>query len=213
MYYLISELVQFSGILLCFIAFQRKKYLLNKLLLTIYLYVALCLILQILQFVLAYSVSNNLPVFHGQTLLEFILLSVFFHQFFEKKKVKRSIEIIAILFILFATGNALFLEPPLETFNSNTRAVSSLIITAYCLAYYYTQISHPKLVSLHQDATFWLVTGIFFYYSGTAIIGSIWSFLNQSKSELFRITWEVQNLFNLIKYALFVFSLRYIPAR
>jgi hypothetical protein len=213
MYYQISELVQFSGILLCFIAFQRKKYQLNKLFLTIYLYVALCLVLQIVQFVLAYTIHNNLPVFHLQTLLEFILLSVFFHQFFEKKKIKRSIEIIAVLFTLFAIANALFLEPPFKVFNSNTRAVSSLILTVYCLAYYYAQISHPKLVSLHKDATFWLVTGIFFYYTGTAIIGSIWSFLNQSQSELFRITWEVQNLFNLIKYALFAFSLRYIPIR
>ncbi len=89
------------------------------------------------------SKTPNLHLLHLYTLLEFIIISVFYKKVFTKEKsVQKGINYIIGIGSLLIIANSLFLQP-ITTFNSNAKAFSQIIIISYAINYYFS-ILHER---------------------------------------------------------------------
>lgn len=162
----------------------------------IFFYIIISGMVDLVVSVLAYNRINNLPVFHVFTVIEFILLSLFFNSIY-KRKIYSIITFITIgIFILLAILNSFFLQD-LYKFNTYTRSVEAIILICYCVYYFY------HLISSNEDVNYsvtWHVSGMFIYFSASSILFIMSNVTLTINKELNWILWHIHSAMLLIMY-------------
>ncbi len=81
------------------------------------------------------------------------------------------------------------------SYNSALSALGSFIITAYCLIFFYWRlVKDTKVSGLTEYAFFWIITGIFTYYTGSFFIFISYKYLIVQESQIIGILWRFHNL-------------------
>ena len=109
-------------------------------------------------------ILNNLFYYNPYTILVccFYFLTVYW--IIRSKKVKRIILVILFLYPLIAAINILFLQKA-DSFHSITYSLGGLIIVALCVYYFFELFQAPANASLLRQPSFWICSGLLFYYS------------------------------------------------
>jgi hypothetical protein len=115
--------------------------------------------------VLQNQVKNNTIIYLIIGIITFCCFSLIIERILRKKKFKILNRIVIFLTILFFVVNALWWEGS-DSFNSNSAALSGLILVAYCIYYYKLQLENPQNVFVEKQSSFWIVSGIFIYCGG-----------------------------------------------
>jgi len=142
---------------------------------------------------------NNLPILHIYTLLELVLLSLFYKKIGNWGKPILWITIISSTLILC---NTIFLQP-IQGFNNNARTLEQIIIIIYSIAFFFnypTRIANDK--SLAQSLNL-INSAILIYFSGSLFI-FMFSQLFIDKREVYLKFW-VFNAFLSFLFQLLVF--------
>ncbi len=138
-----------------------------------------------------YTSSNgihNLPIYHAITLVEFASYSLMYYQTARQDNYRKTILLLILLFTIFCVLNALFFENIHTDYNSNTRAVGSLILLVYSVSYFYRMLKELSIETVEQEDMFWFNTAILIYFSGTFFLSLFLKvFFNEvEKIEVFR---------------------------
>jgi len=145
--------------------------------------------------------ENNLYLLHYYTVLEFCGWASIFYLLFEGVFMKRYILSIGVLFVLFAILNSIFWQH-LETFNSNSRSLESVILISWSIAYYLKLFKEKKVVYLERNASFWINAAALIYFSGSFLLFGFSNVLLHLNSYEIKEVWVIHAFFLIVHYIL-----------
>ena len=117
------------------------------------------------------SIVNGIHPFLGWrmfTVIEFIVLSVYFHKIISNKIIKKIIPVIATVFVLFCLYD-LFTSKS-SYFDSVPVAVEAILILGYCVIFLFQQLKSPDSLFLYSTPTFWVIVAFLIYFAGTFFV-------------------------------------------
>jgi len=162
-------------------------------LLYIFAFVAVQFITSLIATILEKLVITNYSVYLVNIILSFVILSVLFYEI-GNPLIKRLFPFTSLLFLGFATVS-IANGDGLGTYNSAISASASFIITAYCLIFFYWRLVRDTQYSgLTESAFFWIVIGIFTYYTGSFFIFISYKYLIVREASIIGILWRFHNL-------------------
>ncbi len=160
-------------------------------------YLSLSLSTELIAKVIANSGENNLQLLHLYTLLEFIIISIFYKKVLVKEAgFQKWINYILGIGSVLIIANSLFLQP-LTAFNSNAKAFSQIMIIGYAI-YYYFSILHERtnattVLNLLNAAILIYFAGSFFVFMFSDLL------LKQLDKDTQLLFW----IFNALLYLVF----------
>ncbi|MEP0263813.1 hypothetical protein [Dokdonia sp.] len=145
--------------------------------------------------------ENNLYLLHYYTVIEFCGWAVIFYLLFESKFMKRIVFWIGIVFVLFAIVNSIFWEG-LETFNTNSRSVESILLSFFSIAYYVKIFKEKRVYRLECSASFWINAAVLIYFSSAFLLFGFSNLLLNLSSYKIREVWGIHGIFLIVHYVL-----------
>lgn len=136
---------------------------------------------------------SNYAVYAVNITMSFVVLSYMFYRVIDSK-IHRFIAVACVLFIAaaiisVANGDGIY------SYNSLLSAMGSLLITFYCLVFFYLKlVSDNSRSGLTNSAFFWIIIGIFTYYTGSFFIFISYKYLIAEKAGVIGILWRFHNL-------------------
>jgi hypothetical protein len=147
-----------------------------------------------------YSRSNNLPLLHLYTAIEFVLLLRFYQYTLPGKRIQQWIRILRIAFPVGCVVNALFIQS-IYSFNTYTRPVEAIILLLFSLLYMMhsaKQVNQQQWTRIPEN---WSNAGILIYFSGAL---SQFTFSNiagiQAPHDIMMIIWDIHATLVLVMY-------------
>lgn len=132
------------------------------------------------------------------TIIEYLLFSFILHSLIKTKSVKKGIVVCSILFTAFCLYN--IFGQPIDKFDSVQASLESILVIAYCIIYFYEQLNQPQISFIYLSYTFWIVTGILIYLSGTFFL---YAFATDIPSEARINYWIINLICTMLKNVLF----------
>lgn len=111
----------------------------------------------------------NLPLVHLNTVGEALLYMKVYHDEFVDEKMKRSIRVLAVVFVVFAALDSFWLEG-FGKINSYTNLAESVIIISLGLLYFERTLIGRRRTQLQKVPMFVATIGIILYLSGTVVL-------------------------------------------
>lgn len=143
--------------------------------------------------VLEIMVITNYSVYAANVILSFSLLSFIFYR--TGIVILKKVVPVAILLFLACAVYSIGRGDGIMSYNSVLSAVGSFIITGYCLVYFYWRlVKDTQLSGLTENAFFWIVIGVFTYYTGSFFIFISYKYLIVQDAGIIGILWRFHNL-------------------
>ncbi len=159
----------------------------------IFYFVGMQFLTNTLATVLELAEIRNYLVYVVNIVLSFLILTLLFYQQ-EIPLIKRTIPLFTLAFVI-AGVISLSQGDGINTFNSVLSAVASFAIICYCLIYFYWKlVKDIKLSGLTNSAFFWVVIGVFTYYTGSFFIFISYKYLIVPEANTIGILWRFHNL-------------------
>jgi hypothetical protein len=137
--------------------------------------------------------ASNYSVYVMNIVLSFVILSALFYRI-DNRYLKKLIPGSSFIFIIGAVVS-LCHGDGIDTYNSMISAMASFLITAYCLIFFYWKlVKDTKLSGLTDSALFWIIIGLFTYYTGSFFIFISYKYLIVQESGLIGILWRFHNV-------------------
>jgi hypothetical protein len=148
--------------------------------------------------------ANNLMYIHLFTLLEFVLLSIFFDNIFKYLQAKFNNRKITYIISIFVVLNSLFIQG-LDSYNSISSTICSIVILSYCI---YTFLLLIDYLAIRIYALVkWIVIGLFIYHTISLTILAFGNVIVSISSDYKQIIWIFRVLIILFTKALFCYVL------
>lgn len=153
----------------------------------------------------AETISYNL-----YTIAEFV---IYFFLFYPKTQVRSWKISLVIIFILYSLISIHFIyQDGINSRFINELAVSNGIIYLVIIGYYL----YHTLLRDQGDLTpakpfFWFTVGILLYAACTTLVYSLWQRILSNPNTVMETLWNLQNIFNILTYALFTAGLLVRP--
>jgi len=148
---------------------------------------------------LASSATNNLFLTHFYTAGEFVFLSLFFRDIFNKKTfLNRYFAPFVFVIITAIIANTIFFEP-LTSFSGNSKTLAQLIIITYTIVWFFRRLNYE----IKEDYLLLnrINASILVYYAASLLIFMSDSYLKQNTSIDTIYLWG----FNVLIYIVFLF--------
>jgi hypothetical protein len=143
--------------------------------------------------ILELLIITNYSVYAANVILSFSLLSFIFYRT-GIVVLKRMVTLAIVLFLacaIYSIGRG----DGIMSYNSVLSALSSFTITGYCLVYFYWRLVKDTQVSgLTENAFFWIMIGVFTYYTGSFFIFISYKYLIVHDAGIIGILWRFHNL-------------------
>lgn len=110
--------------------------------------------------------GNNLLLYNFFVIVEFIFYLYVLKSVIFSPSVKKKMNWIIFFFIVL-TGTNQVISLKVENFQSVTYAMGSMLIVIYSIFYFYELFNLPEFVDLLREPSFWIVSGLLFYYTCT----------------------------------------------
>ena len=178
---------------LALLFFIKPYKLLSKELRYIFWFVFVQFITNVLAIVLETFKLANYSVYAVNIILSFGILSALFYRF-NIASIKKLVPVATLIFLI-CTIISLANGDGIETYNSIVSAVASFVITAYCLIFFYWRlVKDTTLSGLTDHAIFWIIIGIFTYYTGSFFIFISYKYLIDREFDSVGILWRFHNV-------------------
>lgn len=188
-------IVPYSVVFPLFIAVYKNKFW-NVQVKIIFTYLSLSAIFNVIAKLTAHS--NNMPYLHLYTILEFIVIMLFFRSLEKQKTNKFFFSLLILLFVITAIGY-IFLEDSLYKFNYVPRFISSICITILCIYFLFKSINDIQ----YSKFLLLILTGFLLYYSTCSALFGLSNVLLKAPPNIATMIWNIHATFNLVMYLLF----------
>jgi len=139
------------------------------------------------------------------SLFEFLFYMYVIREVIQSKLAKKIVFYTSGLYLLLVILNFLFIQK-ITSFNSMTYALGCLLIVAICIYYFYElfQLSHS--VSLVRQPSFWICSGLLFYYCCSFPIFGLLNFLKKGPTVIQNNFGTIILLLNVFLYSSFTIA-------
>lgn len=132
------------------------------------------------------------------TLCEFSFFTFFIWSNVKSKKFKQVIILASVGFVIFLSLYYSFAK--FKRIDSVPIGVESLLILIFSFYFFYEQVNNKEVLFIYNNYTFWIITGIMIYISGSFFI---YIFANQIPREDLNLYWSFTYIFLGIMNILF----------
>lgn len=150
--------------------------------------------------VMARNGMNNLPLLHFYTVLEFIVLALFFRQVMPHRLAK-IIPYLLSAFAAYCIINAIAFQS-VFTYNTYPRALEALLLIISALSVFYKMLSGDEDLPWFKNPVTFFNIGLLFYFSGSLSLFLLSQALLKN-AYLNQIAWVVHATLVFLMYMLF----------
>lgn len=152
----------------------------------------------------------NMAIINLYFIIQFLLLSYFYGQILNNRKL---VYTILFLFLVFVVINTLFFQPFTE-FQSWSDGLQSIILLVYAVNYNLRLLRNPPQDESLTSFTLWINMGVMFYFGLNLYLFFITHYVFENEStEIAMISWSFHNFFNIVKNILFATGIYYAGRR
>ena len=146
--------------------------------------------------------KNNLELYNFFTTFEFFFYLYIISLVISNKKVKRITRTTAILYVLVAVTNILFIQG-MKRFHTVTYSLGCLLIVMFCIYYFLELFRVPKSVKLKNNPAFWICSGLLFFYCCGFPLYALINYWSDISKLVVRNFGEIVTILNIFLYTLF----------
>lgn len=143
------------------------------------IYLLLVIVLEAVGFSLAINKKINYPVYNLLILVQALFFSFLFYQFNTSKKIRQWLMLLLFLFICFFIFEGL--GSSFLAYNKSSRQIFSFYIVLFCCIYYFSILQNDEIIHPLKHPPFWIITGLFFFYFGSAAMFAFFDKASKSK--------------------------------
>lgn len=146
-----------------------------------------------------YRLNLN-PNFSSNTysLFSVLLFGRIFSSLIPSAKFRKILLPINLLYFAFATINFLFIQK--MSIVSYSFFIEALVVVFFCIAYFYYLLISLPTQNLQRLPSFWIVSGLFFSYSGKLVIYGVTYYFITYVEYTVAYIWETHNILTLLSY-------------
>lgn len=149
----------------------------------------------VVNIVFAKSNINNLYIFHFFTIIEFILISLFYSLFF-RKQLKSGYFLLPIpIFLIVA-----FIDYKINGLNSMdhfSTSIESILLSIYALFSFLFIMRKLLFENLLSEPFFWINSGVLFYFSGNLLVFAFSNYFLATELSNHSALWSIPQLLNI----------------
>ena len=142
---------------------------------------------------------NNMYLYHIFSLLEAACLLLLLNRY--SKMDRRALWLTLSFYALFWIVNV-WLWEPLDSYNSNSSTVLSLITAFFCFRYFLVLVNTDEILRFQRLPSFWIVSGLLFYCIVAILALSSYKYKDWFSEWDLQISWRIQLVAQIIKYIL-----------
>ncbi len=188
-----------SGLIPLVVGLINRKYFTKGEKALLYLF-AISPLFDLTGFILKKNGISNMLVFHIYTIIEFILISVFYSKVISNPKITLYIITIVVLFLGVAGFDLLNKLTLMDDFSTTTE---SIIVMLYAIFGYSLLLKNPIQSKVFAIPLFWFHTAFLLYFAGNLFVFIFSSYLQQHyKQNLFQEIWGIHSVMSMILYLL-----------
>ncbi|GGD80598.1 hypothetical protein GCM10011514_50890 [Emticicia aquatilis] len=143
-----------------------------------------------------YPKLNTLPGLHLYTILEFLFIGLFYHQFFGNFFNRKILPYIIIGFILLALINAFYVQG-IFNFNTYASGLEGIIVIFLSLLCFYKMLIELDTREPTKQPIFWINSGFLFYFAGSLFVFILSNFIMKD-NYLLSLAWGMHAFLMLI---------------
>jgi len=162
--------------------------------------------------IIHYFKHSNAELFRAYTLIEFVLLTLYFRTLFNRKAIK-GFFLIAVLVFGFIDIICTYLLQPGDEFDSYASAIEGLFMISFSLCYFYKVFTEVVIVKLEKESSFWIVSAILIYFAGNLFLFLCSDNTLVSIQEYFLKYWSIDFILNAIFNILLAIGLWITPTK
>lgn len=148
---------------------------------------------------------NNLIFYNFYTILNITYLLYLVRSFLKNSKVVNMLGAFIIIYPIIALINVFMIQGP-HTFNTYAFLTGCTLVVIATICYFYERIKYPGPHSLLKDPTFWISTGLLFYYTCSLPLNGILNFISNMPFYVYTTIYFINVVINIILYLLFSIS-------
>jgi hypothetical protein len=199
----LSNLFLIIAFLASITVFKRPNSALYLRLFPIFLFVIIILALIISY--LSLQRKSNLAIANLFTTIEFCFYFFVFNQIIVNKRLKKIIFYVLLIYPVIAILN-IFLIQKVTVFNTMTYSLGCLLIVACCVFYFLELFQSPYPIALSKEPTFWICSGLLFYFACTFPLFGLINFLSDPSKKIIQGVTIISNLLDVLLYSSFTIA-------
>jgi hypothetical protein len=136
------------------------------------------------------------------TSTEFIFYSLILHSLLKKNQHK-TVLYYALIFTLVCTLIYIVMLRKLNSLNTYIFSLQAFVIITSCCMYYFYKVRDARnFIPITKEPTFWLYTGLLFYYLGEFLFFASYAYIPNKRSPDYLILYRIViNVSNIILYS------------
>jgi hypothetical protein len=194
---LLSDISAYTSVIPLIISLRYYKSI-NRTLKPLFILSILSVVAEVLNKIHVEYDINNYYIFHIFTIIEFTLISLFYKRFFLQFKNIRIFEVFIFVFFIIAFID--YKINGLDSMDSFSITVESVILTSYSLILFYFVLQKLIFENLLNTPIFWMNTAILIYFSGNLILFVFSNYLLATEPKKYHMLWYTIHSFINISY-------------
>jgi len=152
------------------------------------------------------SSTNNHPLLHLYTIVEFVLLMIYFRRIDKGTSLQRLSNMLLVFFPLLCIINVLFFQSQ-YSFNTYVRPIEALIFIVYSLRFFIISANIENEESWSSGSLNWINSGLLLYFSSSLFLFIFSNTISIRLShDVKMVIWNIHDSFVLILYLLMAYG-------
>jgi len=148
----------------------------------------------------------NIPLYNFYSVLEIGFYLFVLKEIMQSRKIRKIIRNLIWIYPLIALVNILFLQK-IGHFHSMTYSLGCLLIVFMSIYYFYELFQIKQSVNLIREPSFWICTGLLFFYSCTFPLFGLVNFLIGAPRFIDQNLYYILMIMNVLLYSLFTIAI------
>lgn len=157
-------------------------------------------------YILLLQQKDNSPIYNVYIIINFSYLIFLLRSFLQEEGIKKVLSWTIIVFVVIALINLFFVQK-WHSFNTYTFVLGSIAMVICSIYYFYHRMKFPDYKNLLRDPTFWIATGLLFFYTCSLPIIGLINFVSNIPRYVSNSFYLINLSLNIILYSLFSISL------
>lgn len=163
-------------------------------------FLVICVFFEIWALIEDYRIRNNVYVYNFYTVFQFLFYLYFLQKVLNDIRVIKAVKVTMILYPTLCLINFLFIQK--NQFHSYTFCLGCLLIITLCIYYFLGLFHSPTYIHLFNNPTFWIISGLMFYYTCSFPLFGMLNYMAAIPKELIPIMAPAFPILNVLLYSM-----------
>lgn len=165
----------------------------------VFVVICSCICCEGYSFVVGKENDDRLPVYHLYSLVEIILLTLYF---FTTIKLKKPVlfALLVVVYVAVAVVNVLYFQP-LRSLNSNYITFNCLMAIPMSLYSLYKILIDDSIEKVQYHVHFWFWTSFLIYYSSSFFFWQFVGYFYRTNRQFYRLSLYMHSVLNIMTYS------------